>query len=273
MYINFPAAAASTEPAYEKLTSILHIEIQFAKMTVKIKQALINNNVDVVLLIEQLCAISTVRNKKVPLFDEDVFENIKSIDDFWKKMKNFWCIYDYELLLCIVEVADCREAEQIFQQFLSRIDPSAIEDVDLVLHCKPEYLEGLLKPVLRVKINTEKCTKNIKKQAEEIISKKYELDKYGLCFQGIKEGCIELLYYISKPLKLYLSQFEISEDILSEFLACNIISLYIDELELKIPSKSVDVTVRTYIHTCTHTSVHTYLYHTCMHLCMQISIH
>ena len=274
MYINFPAAAAGTEPACEKLTSIRDIEIQFAKMTIRIKQALINNNVDVVLLIEQLCAISTVRNKKVPLFDEDVFENIKSIDDFWKIMKNFWCIYDYELLLCVVEVADCREAEQIFQQFLSRIDPSAIEDVDLVLHCKVEYLEGLLKPVLRVKINAEKCTKNIKKQAEEIISKKYELDKYGLCFQGIKEGCIELLYYISKPLKLYLSQFEISEDILPEFLVCNIISLHIDELELKIPSKSVDVTVSTYIHTCMHTSVHTYLYyHACMHLCMHISIH
>ena len=268
MYINFPAATASTEPACEKLTSIQDIEIEFAKMTIRIKQALINNNVDVVLLIEQLCAISTVRNKKVPLFDKDVFENIKSIDDFWKIMKNFWCIFDYELLRCIVKVANCREVEQIFQQFLSRINPSAIEDVDLVLHCKPVYLEGLLKPMLRVKINAEKCTENIKKQVEEIISKNYKLDKYGLRFQGIKEGCIELLYYISKPLKLYLSQFEISEDILPEFLACNIISLHIDELELKFPSKNIDVTVSTYIHTCTHTSVHT-----CMHLCMQISIH
>ena len=245
MCINFPAAATCTEPACEKLTSIRHIEIQFAKMTIRIKQALIRSNVDVVLLIEQLCAISTVRNKKVPLFDEDVFENIKSIDDFWKKLKNFWCIFDYELLWCIVEVAECREAQQIFKQFLSRIDPSAIEDVDLVLHCKVEYQEGSLNPVLRVKVNTEKCTKNIKKQVEEIISKRYDLEKYALCFQGIKEGCIELLYYISKPLKLYLLQFEISQDILPEFLACNIISFHIDELELQIPSKTIDVTVST----------------------------
>ena len=53
-------------------------------MTNSIKQALISNNVDVVSLIEQVCVISTVKNKKVPLFDEDVFEKIKSIDDFWK---------------------------------------------------------------------------------------------------------------------------------------------------------------------------------------------
>ena len=243
MCVNFPAAATGTVSVCEKLTSIRHIEIQFAKMTIRIKQALINSNVDVVMLIEQLCAISTVRNKKVPLFDDDVFENIKSIDDFWKKLKNFWYIYDYELLCCIVDVAECKEAQQIFKQFLSRIDPSAIEDVDLVPYCKVGHWEGSLKPVLRVKVNTEKCTLNIKKRVEEIISKNYDLDKYSLCFQGITEGCIELLYYISKPLKLYLLQFEISQDILVEFLACKIVSLHIDEFKLKI---YVDFTVSTY---------------------------
>ena len=258
--VNFLAAAPGTEPAFEKLTSIRDIEIQFAKMTIRIKQALISNNVDVVSLIEQLCAISTVRNKKVPLFDDDVFENIKSIDDFWKKLKNFWYIYDYELLLCIVEVAECKEAQQIFKQFLSRIDPSAIEDVDLVLYCKAESQEGSLNPVLRVKVNTEKCTLNIKKRVEEIISKKFDLDKYALCFQGIKEGCIELLYYISKPLKLYLLEFKISQDILAQFLAYKIVSLHVDEIELKIRSKTIDFTVSTY--TCTHIAIfmHTYMH-------------
>ena len=151
MCVNFPAAVTGTVSVCEKLTSIRHIKIQFAKMTIRIKQALINNNVDVVMLIEQLRAISTVRSKKVPLFDDDVFENIKSIDNFWKKLKNVWYIYDYELLCCIADVAEYREAQQIFKQFLSRIDPSAIEDVDLVPHCKVEHWEGSLKPVLRVK--------------------------------------------------------------------------------------------------------------------------
>ena len=53
-------------------------------MTSNIKQALINNNVDVAVLIERLCAISAVKNENVPLFDEDVFERIQSIDKFWK---------------------------------------------------------------------------------------------------------------------------------------------------------------------------------------------
>ena len=204
-------------------------------MTDRIKQALIRNNIGVASLIEQLCAISAVKTKNVPLFDEDVFEKIKSIDNFWRKLRNFWTIFDYELLLYIIEISNCREAQEIFEDFLSRIDPTAIEDADLVLYCKEEHREGSLKPTLRVKVKTAKCTPNIKSMVEEIVSKAYNLDKYALRFQGIKEGCIELLYYISKPLKLYLIQFNISRKIiLGEFLIHKIISLHIDEFELMV---------------------------------------
>ena len=234
----------------EKLTRIDDIEIQFAKMTVRIKQALISNNVDVVLLIEQLCAISVVKNKKVPLFDEHVFERITSIDELWKKLRIFWNIFDYDLLRYIVEISDCREAKEILEEFLSRIDPSAIEDVDLVLDCRIEDREGLIQPVLRVKVNAEKCTLSIRKQVEEIVSKKFNLDKYALRFQAIKQGCIELLYCISKPLKLYLLEFKISKGIMEKFLSDNIISLRIEEFELKILSRISDITVSLVSYTC-----------------------
>ena len=240
--ISLPAALTSAGTGYpsEKLTSIRRIEVQFAKMTSRIKQALISNNVDVVSLIEQLCAISAVKSKNIPLFDEDVFENIKSIDEFWRKLRNFWSIFDYELLQYVVEISDCKEAQDIFAEFLSRIDPLAIEDVDLVLDCRVEDREGLLKPVLRIKVKAEKCTTTIKKWVEEIVSKTYNLNRCTLLFQGIKEGCIELLYYISKPLKLYLLHLKVSEDVVTKFLAHKIVSLHIDEFELKIPS---DITV------------------------------
>ena len=193
--VTFLAAVTSkgTGCASEKWTKIKAIEIQFAKMTSRIEQALISNNVDVAELIKQLCAISAVKNKKVPLFDEDVFEKIKSIDALWRKLRFFWNIFDYELLKYVIEISECGEAQRIFEEFLSRIDPSVIEDVDLVLYCGEENQEGSLKPVLRIKVNTEKCTLNIKKQIEKIISKTYNLDKYALRFQGIKEGCT-LLY-------------------------------------------------------------------------------
>ena len=237
-------ASVTTEPVLAKFMSIEQIEVEFAMMTQEIKEALIRNNVNVVSLIEKLCTISAVTNKKIPLFDKDMSENVTSIDEFWNKLKCFWKnIFDYDLLWYVIKVSKCREAEEIFERFLSRIDPSAIEDVDLVPHCRVEHWEGSLKPVLRIKVNAEKCTVKIKKMVEEVVSKTYQLDKYALHFQGIKEGCIELLYCISQPLKLYLLYFEISVSILAEFLTNHIISLHIDEFELKIPSKISDITV------------------------------
>ena len=207
-------------------------------MTNRIKKALITNNVDVVSLMQQLCAISVVKNKKVPIFDEDVFEDIKSIDKFWSKLRKFWSIFDYDVLQCVVEISDCGEAQDILENFLSRIDPSAIKDVDLVLHCKKECWEGYLKPVLRIKVNTEKCTLGTEQMVKKVVSEAYEVEKYALRLQCIKDGCIELLYYISKPLKLYLLQFEITENVKAEFLAHHIVSLHIDELELMLPPKA-----------------------------------
>jgi len=45
----------------------------------------------------------------------------------------------------VIKISECREAQAIFEEFLSRIDPSAIEDVDLVLYCRvEEQLRGII---------------------------------------------------------------------------------------------------------------------------------
>ena len=219
------------------LTNIEDIEVEFAMMTDRIKEKLINDNVDVVSLVEQLCAISVVSNKKVPLFDKDVFEKIKSINEFWKELRIFWNIFDYDLLRYIIQISKCREGEIVLDEFLSKIDPSAIEDVDLVLHCRVEHREGSLKPVLRIKINAEKCTPSIQKQVKEIVSKTFDLKEYTLCFKGIKKGCVELSYYISQGVASYLLQCTVSKNSLEGFSSFNIISLHVDDIELKLQSE------------------------------------
>ena len=201
-------------------------------MTSSIKQALINNNVDVALLIERLCAISAVKNENVPLFDEDVFENIQSIDKFWKILRDQWNLFDYELLEYIVDVSECREAREIFTEFFSSFDTSAIEDVDLVLNCRVKDQEGLLKPVLRIKVKAERCTSHVKCMVEKIVSEKFDLEKYTLRLQSIKKGCVELSYYISASLSKYLLYFEFTKHTLEDFRAHKIVSLHISKCEL-----------------------------------------
>ena len=258
-----PALVPATEPvivpADRILTSIREIDIEFGKMTTKVEDALIKAKVDVAKLINQLSAINVVKNKQVPLFDNDLFERVHSIADLWKILRGFWHIFDYEVLECIIKLSECREAQDIFTDFISRINPSAIVDADLMLHCKEEHWEGSLKPVLRVKVKAEvkanKLTKKVEDKVKRVVSEAYKLKRYNLCFRGIKEGCIEMIYYISKPLKLYLLKFEITGSNMAEFLAHDIISLHIndteDEFELKVPFKIVDMVSSYVVHIAT----------------------
>ena len=251
----------------EKLGTIQDIEVQFAKMTNEIKEALISNEVDVVSLIVQLCATSAVRNKNVPLLDKDVFSKIKSIDDFWKELRGFWTIFDYDLLILIIEISQCGEAQDIFNEFLSRIDPSTIKDTDLVLHCTEERWKGSLKPVLRIKVNAEECTPDVKEDVKEVVSKVYKLKKYALHLVYIKRGCIEFFFYISKPLKLHLITSEITASNVKEFRDHNFMNLHIDEFVLTVPPRAINLIVSStyyliYVYTiCSHISTNCYYYY------------
>ena len=148
------AVASSSTASCDKLITFEDIEVEFTIMTNKIKQALIDNKVDVDSLIEQLCTMSAVSNKKVPLFDEDVFARIRSVDEFWKSLSKFWSICDYDLLRYIIKIIECVKAKCILEEFLLKIDPSALRDVDLVLHCRVDQREGSLRPYIE---NQNQC--------------------------------------------------------------------------------------------------------------------
>ena len=206
--------------------------MEFAIMTIRIKQALIDNKIDI--LIQQLRTTSAVRNKNVPLLDEEVFERITSVNDFWKSLSRFWTLFDYDLLVFIVRLTRCKEAKSILDEFLSRIDPAIIEDVDLVLECQKYDRPRSLKPILRIKVSVTKCTPDIKKKVEEVVSKIYNLKEYSICFKGIKEGCIELLYHISEAVMTYLLQCKITSIIFAELSACKIIGIYINDVDVLV---------------------------------------
>lgn len=228
-----------------KPMSINKIEVEFAKMTEKIKEALFNSDVSVSLLIEQLCAISAVKSKKVPLFDEDVFEKVKSINELWRKLRKFWNIFDYDVLIFVIDISECTEAQDIFNNFLARIDLSAFEDMGLVLDYKI-YVEELMQPLLRIKVNAEKCTLGIKNKVKEIVSKKFNLEEYSLRFNGIRDGCFELMYYLSKAMVSYLLGSQVTASIMTDFATHNIISFQIGDMKLNVPTSGIMDMVKIY---------------------------
>jgi len=218
-----------------KLVTFEDLEVEFARTTNKIKQTLNSIHIDIMSLVEQLQTISAVKDKKVPLLDEDVFENVTTIEKLWKKLNRYWSIVDYDVLRIILKLVRCKQADDILEEFLSRIDVTIIKDVDLVLYYETFESKGLVKPLLRIKVKIDNYTDRIKAEVEEIMSLKFNLKEYSLRFRGIKEGCIELVYEISNAMMEYFLHCNFTGYDLADFAACTIISLYIDDMELQIP--------------------------------------
>ena len=212
------------------------LEIEFAKMTERIKQALIKKNIKVTSLVEQLRAITAVKLKNVPIFDEDIFKTVTTVELLWQKLSACWSLLDYDVLICIIRIIECEEANDILDEFLSNIDVSTLEDVDLVLCCTEYKIQGS-RPRLRIKlaINEVAVDFKVREKVKGIVCEEFQLEKYSLIFTTIKKGCFELIFGVSKPVMLYMLQYQITGYAMAEFAAKKIILLEINDEELSIP--------------------------------------
>ena len=226
----------SSHSQVDELSTTEDLEVEFAIATDKIKQALCDSPIRVTSVIEQLQTFSVVRNKNVPLLDEDVFENVTTVEKLWQRLSRFWSIYNYDMLRILLRIIKCKKADEIFEEFLSRIDVSVIEDMEIVAHFEVIEREGMIKPLLRIKVKAESCTNFVKKKVEEVVSSKFNLKEYTLIFRGIKKGCIELIYEISNAMMLYFLQCKFTGYDLAEFATHDIISIHMNDMELIISS-------------------------------------
>ena len=221
----------------DKLITFEDVEVEFASTTDRIKQVLCNSSINVTSVIEQLQTISVVKNKNIPLFDEDVFRSVTTVETLWQKLSRYWSVFDYDLLRILLRIIKCKKADKVFQDFLSKFDSSAMEDMELVLYYEEFRRRGLIKPLLRIKLKVENYTNSIRKDVEQVMSVMFNLEEYSLCFRGIKEGCIELVYEISNALMLYLLQCKFSGFYLAVLSTYNVINIRINNMELTIPTK------------------------------------
>ena len=236
------------KPKKKFLTSD-ELEVKFTDTTNRIKQVLCSSSVDVVSVVEQLQLCSAVKDKNVPLFDDDDLKNVNTIENLWQKLNRFWSIFDYDVLRILLGFVKCKRADEIFEEFLSTTDISAIEDLtDLVLHYKVFEGQGPIKPLLMVKSKVENHTHSIRRKIEKVICSKFDLQEHSFRFKGIKssKGCIGLVYEISNTMMSYILRCKIAGYDLAEFAANNIISCHINNMELAIPSEITMVCTYSY---------------------------
>ena len=247
----------SVEPTegIKRLSSIDEIEAEFGIMVAEIQEALEKNNVNVNKLLIKLKSSSAVRERKIPLFDKDTFNNITSIEKLFETLSTYWHLFDYDVLMYLVKTAGCKEAKRIYDDFLASFDSSVMNNYKLILKCD-EFKEGIIPGTckLRIKVALDQCTVEMEKKVKEVISKHFELENYALVYKGLKQGCIELMYQISQSVESYMLQHNLNSDALLQLKAHSITSLKLDYMEMCIPEYFSDE-----VHACMHMYVCTYL--------------
>ena len=222
-----------------RFTTVFDSGINLAKIAKKIKEDLQLNAVTV---IHKLQRSSAVEEEFIPIFDDELKnEDTTSLDLLWKKQ--LWNIFDFDLLDYLVEVSECSTVKQIWETFLSRIDPNLIEDVGLILGFDELEEKCSLETQLRVKL--DKKVTEINGALQTVLKEKlctlFKLKKYSLQCVRIKKGCIEFTYHISKAVAVYLLHFEITRKIMADFISYSIAYLQINNKRLNVPSDITDL--------------------------------
>ena len=146
---------------------------------------------------------------KSTIFSTDTAFNIITTEDKLFHHVAQYCksIYDYQVLVILVEASGCEEAIEELRNFTEFLQHSVLSEIGLMsehgeLMNPDDFLPGTYKFVIHYV--GKKCQVGTKEMVEGIVEQSVRLKKGTLIFKGIKQGIILFMYQISGVVKNYL---------------------------------------------------------------------
>ena len=154
-------------------------------------------------------------------------------------------MYDFELLLTLIESTECQEAIQLLDDFTKEIRHSILSDLDLLsedgeLLNPKDFMPNTHKLVIKY-VGSGKCTLTAKEKIQNIIYECFRLRTGSITFKGVQEGCFAFVYQISAAVKCYMLQRENTSSDVTMLAENYITCISIDDVKLKISSQVNEV--------------------------------
>ena len=218
-----------------KARTLIKLKGKYANVVQRIRCIIEKNNFDIQALILNLCAAD---EENLTVFSSDeAFIKIKNINELFLWIGKYCSMYDFELLLALVESTQCQEAIKLLDDFAEELRCSILKDLDLLsedgeLVNPTEFMPKSHKLV--IKYVGGKCTLRAKEKIQNIIYECFHLRKGSIAFKGVQEGCVSFVYQISTAVKFHLLQNEITPSGIIMLAEHHILCIIIDGTELKI---------------------------------------
>ena len=183
-----------------------------------------------------LCAAD---EENLTIFSSDeAFLKITDTNTLFLHIGKYCSMYDFELLLALVESIECQEAIKLLEDFTTEVRQSILYDLDLLseggkLLNPKDFKDNTHKLVIKY-VGGGKCTLIAKEKIQNIIYECFHLRKGSITFKGVQEGCFAFVYQISATVKFHILQREITHSDIRTLSDNHITCTSIDDVELKI---------------------------------------
>ena len=224
---------------------------KYARVVNQIKRIFEEKKFDIKDLILNLCSCDAMN---LTIFSTDeVFAKVANITELFHEIGKYCNMYDYDLLLALVESTGCDEAIQALDGFAEQLKHSILRNLDLLSEDgalrDPKIMPGTHS--LKIKYVGGKCTLENNEIIKRVVYECFHLERVSLTFRGAQEGCVALVYQISHAVKSYLEQYQLTGEDTAFLAKHSIAHVLIDDEELKLPLQKQKVYCKMYLNVTT----------------------
>ena len=222
--------------------TLARLKGKYANIVNKIKCIIEEKHFDINQLILSLC---TADEENLTVFSSDeAFLKITDTNSLFHQIGRYCSMYDFDLLLALVESTECQEAVKLLDDFTEELRCSILRDLDLLSEdgelLKPkDFMPGTHKLVIKY-VGRGRCTLVVKEKIQNIIYECFHLRKGSITFKGVEEGCFAFVYQISVALKFHMLKSEITPSDVTVLAESHITCMSIDDVKLKFSSQVID---------------------------------
>ena len=231
-----------------KARTLVRLKGKYASIVNKIQCIIEEKNLDIKKLILNLCAAD---EDNLTIFSTDeAFVRITDTNNLFLQIGKYCSMYDFDLLLVLVESTECQEAITLLDDFTEELRCSILKDLDLLseggeLRNLKDLMQGTHKLV--IKYVGGKCTLKAKEKIQDIVYDCFHLRKGSITFKCVQEGCVELVFQISAAVKSHILLSKITSSDVIMLAENHIKCILIDDVKLNI---SNEVTLATIVIKC-----------------------
>ena len=188
--------------------TLIRLKGKYASIVNKIKCIIEEKHIDINQLILSLC---TADEDNLTIFSSDkVFLRIRDTKTLFHQIGQYCNMYDFDLLLVLVESTECQEAIKLLDDFTEELRCSILRELDLLsedgeLHNPKDSMPDTHKLVIKY-VGRGMCTLAMKEKIQNIIYECFRLRKGIITFKGVEEGCFAFVYQISVAIKRHMLQ-------------------------------------------------------------------